>query len=135
MKNLKMVALAIEGLKVGTAVDGVEVGRDSVSGKEYFKNFISIGTVYKSSKGDMMCIVDAIFYPKHTSEKGKRFDDEVRFIAVGFNPDTLELTGKRTNVGFKHLLDKCEIVDTDVANYVTIILASESRKNIVTKID
>lgn len=135
MKKLTMVAMAIEGLKVGTSVDGAEVGRDSVSGKEYFKNFVSIGTIYKSSKGEMMCIIDAIFYPKHTAESGTVYGDEVKFVAVGFDPSTLALTGKRVNVGFKHLLNKCEIVDTNVENYVTILMASESSKGIVTKID
>lgn len=128
--TLVQVAEAIDALKLITP-DGAIVGEDSVSGKEYFENFISIGTVYKTQKGEFRVIVDSIFYPKHKGDTGKVYEDAIRFIAYGFDPNTLELTGVRKNIGYKYLVDKCEIVNTSVMDYLDIITLQEKASKVV----
>lgn len=119
MNNLEVLAIAIQALKKINP-DGKIVGRDSVSGDKYFENFISLGTTYKTPSGKYKVIVDAIFYPKHTSDKGKVYDDEVRFITYEFDPDTLELKGSRNNVGYNFIKAKCEIINTSLVEYVML---------------
>lgn len=117
VNNLEALLVAIGALKA-MAPDGKMVGESKVSNNAYFENFISIGTVYKTPSGKFKVIVDAIFYPAHKAESGKQYDDEIRFISYEFDPDTLDLTGKRNNVGYNFLKEKCEIVTTNLYDYV-----------------
>lgn len=119
--NLRDIKTAINLLKELNP-DGKVVGQDSVSGGAYFENFISIGTIYKSPNGKMRVIADAIFYPKHYAKSGRLYDSEVRFISYAFDPVTLDIDkNDRKNVGHDYLINKCDIINTSVSDYIRII--------------
>ena len=128
--SLEHVAKGITLLK-GITPDCKMVGIDNVTDGAYFANFISIGTIYKNPSGKFKVIVDAIFYPEHKAEGGKCYDDEVRFISYEFDPDTFELTGKRNNVGYNFLKNKCEIVATNLCDYIVAKKAQENMDKVV----
>lgn len=132
--SLEHVAKGITLLK-GITPDYKMVGIDNVTDGAYFANFISIGTIYKNPSGNFKVIVDAIFYPEHKAESGKCYNDEVRFISYEFDPDTLKLTGKRNNVGYDFLKNKCEIVATNLCDYIVARKAQENMKKVVLELD
>jgi hypothetical protein len=119
--NLRDIKAAINLLKELNP-DGKVVGQDSVSGDAYFENFISIGTIYKSPNGKMRVIADAIFYPTHYAKSGRLYGSEVRFISYAFDPVTLDIDkNDRKNIGYNYLINKCDIINTSVSDYIRII--------------
>ena len=132
--NLESVLAGVSALKSITP-DRKIVGSDSVSGDDYFRNFISVGTVYKNPSGKFKVITDAIFYPAHTLDNGTKYNDEIRFISYEFDPDTLELTGKRNNVGYDFLKNKCEIVATNLCDYIMAVKAQKNMHKVVLELD
>lgn len=132
--DLEYIARGITMLK-GATPDCNIVGIDNVTDGAYFANFISIGTIYKNPSGKFKVIVDAIFYPEHKAESGKCYNDEIRFISYEFDPNTLELTGKRNNVGYDFLKNKCEIVATNLCDYIMAVKAQKNMHKVVLELD
>ena len=101
--NVNGVVSAIANLKALTAAsqDGAIVGVDSVSGDDYFQTMPCVGTIYIGKDGQHRIVVDALAYPAHVGDSGKRYAKENRFISVAFNPDTLNIIpGSRRNSGY-----------------------------------
>lgn len=114
------VVSAIGVLKtlVGGSQDGAVVGIDSVSGDDYFQTMPCVGTIYIGKDNLHRIIVDALAYPAHVGDSGKKYADENRFITVAFNPETLMiLPNTRRNSGFK-TISTCKVLSIDPFTWV-----------------
>jgi len=127
--NLRDLALAIKMLKetVADATDGLVIGVDTLSGGPYTGDLPAIGTVLVSN-GNHKVVVDAIAYDREPDDK---YDPENRLVLVEFDPETLEITGKRTNAGFNSI-NKSEVLgmifDYVVKREEEIYAASEAAR-------
>lgn len=126
MKNLRDLASALKVTKMlaANAVDGKIVGVDSVSGSNYFQDNLSVGSIYVDTNGVHKVIVDAIAYPKHKGVSGKAYNSAVRFVAISFDKDTLELGPLRCNIGYDQLEKHAKagrVLSIDIWSYVLVI--------------
>lgn len=129
--NLRDLAVAVKVLKeiVANSTDGLIIGVDTLSGGPYTGDLPAIGTILVIN-GNHKVVVDAIAYGDH--ENGDNFYPGTnRLVLVEFDPDSLEITGKRTNAAFK-AIDKADnlgmIFDYVVTREAEIEAASEAAK-------
>jgi|LGVF01.2.fsa_nt_gb hypothetical protein len=128
--NLRELAVAVKALKVatGNATDGLIIGVDTLSGGPYTGDLPAVGSILKMAGGKTKVVVDAIAYGDHNND-GNFYPGTNRLVLVEFDPETLEITGDRTNAAFKSI-NKAQnlgmIFDYVVAREEEIFAASEA---------
>jgi len=130
--NLRDLAVAIKALKTvsADALDGIIIGVDTLSGGPYTGDLVAVGSVLRMKGGAFKVVIDAIAYGAHDNGDN-HYVGTNRLVLAQFDPDTLEITGPRTNATFASI-NKAEnlgiIFDYVTAREAEIAAASEAAK-------